>query len=148
AAGVVLGFPVLSAIALRQLASAHAALLLGLLPLATSLVGRLRGGERPSRAFWLAATGGFGAIALFALGRGGGTFHAVDAVMLGAVASAAIGYSEGAILAREMGGWRVICWALVVGAPVIVACVLALGRAAPPGACAVARPPVALGLGY
>jgi drug/metabolite transporter (DMT)-like permease len=47
-----------------------------------------------------------------------------------------------------MGGWRVICWALVLGAPVIVACALALGRIAPPGGCAVARPPVALGLGY
>jgi drug/metabolite transporter (DMT)-like permease len=148
AAGVVLGFPILSAIALRQLASAHAALLLGLLPLATALVGRLRGGERPSTAFWLAATGGFVAVALFALARGGGTFHAVDAVMLGAVASAAVGYSEGAILAREIGGWRVICWALVVGAPVIGAGALLLGRVEPPGGCAVARAPVALGLGY
>jgi len=148
AAGVVLGFPVLSAIALRQLSSAHAALLVGVLPLVTALVGRLRGGERPSPAFWLAATGGFGAVAIFALARGGGTFHAVDGVMLGAVASAAVGYSEGAILAREMGGWRVICWALVLVAPVIVACALALGRAAPPGRCAVAGAPVVLGLGY
>jgi drug/metabolite transporter (DMT)-like permease len=155
AAGVVLGFPILSAVALRELPSAHAALLLGLTPLATSLVGRARGGERPSPAFWLAAASGFGAIALYTVARGGGTFHAASAVMLGAVAAAAIGYSEGAVLAREIGGWRVICWALVAAAPAIVTLVFALafalgpgGRAAMTGGCALARPPVVLGLGY
>src|SRR4051812_34605550 len=48
-AGVILGFPLLSAWAMGHLPAAHGAIILGLLPLATALAGTLRAGERPSR---------------------------------------------------------------------------------------------------
>jgi drug/metabolite transporter (DMT)-like permease len=149
AASIVIGFPTLSALASRALPSAHVALVFGLLPLATSLVAWLRGGERPSPAFWFAALAGFAAVAAFGLARGGGGLRAADALALSAVAAAAVGYNEGALLAREMGGWRVICWALVAGAPALLAAASAAGwRIAPAVACVLARPAAALGAAY
>jgi drug/metabolite transporter (DMT)-like permease len=60
------------------------------------------------------------AVVWFALGEGGGSLHLADALLLGAVLCAAVGYTEGAILARELGGWQVISWALLLAAPVMV----------------------------
>lgn len=136
ACGVILGFPFLSAWALRQVPAAHGAIVIGLLPLATALVATLRGGERPSRMFWLAGLAGSAAVVGFALISGAGGLHAADLALLGAVAAGAVGYAEGGRLARSLGGWQVICWALVLAAPFISLPVgLALwqhGAAAPP----------------
>ena len=52
-AGVVIGFPLLSAIAIKDAAASHGAVITGLLPLSTALCGAWRAGERPSRGFWL-----------------------------------------------------------------------------------------------
>jgi drug/metabolite transporter (DMT)-like permease len=54
-----------------------------------------------------------------ALYQGSGAPHPADALLFLAVAAAAIGYAEGARLARIIGGWQVICWALVLSAPVL-----------------------------
>jgi len=40
-------------------------------------------------------------------------------LVLAAVALAGLGYAEGGALAREYGGWRVICWALILAAPIL-----------------------------
>ena len=53
AAGVVVGFPLLTALALQHITSAHSVVFIGLLPFATALFGTLRGGERPKPLFWL-----------------------------------------------------------------------------------------------
>lgn len=53
--GVVIGFPLLSALALDHVGAGHAAVLAGLLPAATALAAVARAGERPSWGFWLAA---------------------------------------------------------------------------------------------
>jgi drug/metabolite transporter (DMT)-like permease len=119
AAGVVLGFPLLSAWALRQVHASHGAVMIGLLPLATAVVAALRVGERPSWQFWLASAVGSSAILLFAVYQGGGNLQLADLALLGAVAAAAVGYAEGGRLARELGGWQVISWALVLAAPFI-----------------------------
>lgn len=138
AGGVVLGFPFLSAWALRQVSATHSAILIGLLPLATALAATLRHGERPSRQFWLAGLAGSGAVLGFALYNGLGALHPADLALLGAVIAGAIGYAEGGVLARTLGGWQVICWALLLAAPFISVPVgLALaqhGASAPPQA--------------
>jgi drug/metabolite transporter (DMT)-like permease len=118
AAGVVVGFPLLTALALRHVTAAHTAVIVGLLPAATALVGALRGGERPSRAFWLAALGGLVAVLAFAAIQGAGGPTANDGLVILAVFVCAGGYAEGGILARQLGGARTICWALLVAAPV------------------------------
>jgi drug/metabolite transporter (DMT)-like permease len=134
AAGVVFGFPLLSALALRHLPSAHAAVTVGILPAATAVVAVIRDGERPSRRFWIASAAGLVAVLAFAVFQGAGVPRGGDLLLLGAVAAAALGYTEGASLAREMGGWRVISWALVLSLPLTVPITLAaasagLGRA-------------------
>jgi hypothetical protein len=33
--------------------------------------------------------------------------------------SAGLGYAEGAVLARKFGAWQVICWSLILAAPLL-----------------------------
>jgi drug/metabolite transporter (DMT)-like permease len=120
AAGVVIGFPLLSAWAMRSLPAAHGAIVLGILPLATALAGALRTGDRPSLFFWFCSSLGSAVVVVFTVITGGGSLQLADLSLLGAVAAAAIGYAEGGKLSRELGGWQVICWALVLSAPLLV----------------------------
>lgn len=120
AGGVIVGFPVLSAWAMRYVPSSHGAVVVGLLPLATAAAGAWLAHERPSRRFWLCALAGSAVVVAFALWQGGGRLHLADFALIGAVAAAAIGYAEGARLTRLIGGWQVISWALVFAAPLLV----------------------------
>ena len=115
--GVIFGFPILIAYALRHTASLHGSVVNGLLPLATAGLAVIRAGERPSSSYWACSAIGFGAVVAYVVHEGGGTLHAADALLILAVLAAAVGYAEGALLARQLGGWQVICWALVLGAP-------------------------------
>jgi drug/metabolite transporter (DMT)-like permease len=117
ALGVVFGFPLLSALALRSLTSAHSAVIVGLLPAATAVMAVARAGERPSAGFWVASGAGLVAVLAFAAAQGAGAPNGADLLVLGAVALGAVGYAEGGALARELGGSRVICWALVLSLP-------------------------------
>ena len=117
--GVVVGFPLLSSMALRHVPAAHGAVLAGLLPLMTTLYAALRGDERPSAAFWLMAVLGAGLVLAFALFQGGGALHAADLLMFGALAAGAVGYAEGGKLARTLGGPETICWALLLSVPLV-----------------------------
>jgi drug/metabolite transporter (DMT)-like permease len=128
-AGVVIGFPLLSAWALREVPAAHGAIMLGLMPLATAAAGTLRAGEQPSRKFWLASSTGSATVVAFALSAGGGKLHFADLALVGGVVLGAVGYAEGGYLARELGGPQVISWALLLSAPFLVAPVaLAVSR--------------------
>ncbi|WP_229487418.1 DMT family transporter [Pseudoduganella lutea] len=117
-AGCVIGFPLLTSIAMRTLPASHGAVLVGILPLATALFSALRGHERPSIGFWCVALAGSSLVIGFALGQSGGTLHVADALMLGAVAAAGMGYAEGGRLAQALGGQQVISWALLLSLPV------------------------------
>ncbi len=99
---------------------AHGAIVNGLLPALTAIGGVLRGGERPRALFWLSCGAGVLAVLLFAVVQGGGHLQAGDGWMLAAVGTGALGYTEGGRLARELGGWRVICWALLLAAPFLM----------------------------
>ncbi|MFS2021738.1 EamA family transporter, partial [Massilia sp. CT11-108] len=101
--GCVLGFPLLSSIAMRSVPASHGAVLAGMLPLATALYAALRGYERPWNRFWLVALLGSGLVVAFALSQGGGALQAADVLMFGAIVSAAAGYAEGGRLARTLG---------------------------------------------
>jgi len=117
--GVVLGFPLLTSLALEHVPSVHGAVIVGLLPAATAVMAVVRGGERPGLAFWLACGAGVVAVLIFAAVQGAGRPQPADALLLGAVLLAGLGYAEGGRLSRELGGWRVICWALLLAAPVL-----------------------------
>lgn len=127
AAGVVLGFPMLTTLALETSTTSHAAVVVGLLPLTTALFSALRMGIRPSRTFWAAALAGAAAVLAFTVAQSGGALTTADACLFAALVVCAAGYTEGGRLARIMPGWQVIGWALVLCLPLTVpAAVLAL----------------------
>jgi drug/metabolite transporter (DMT)-like permease len=120
ASGVIVGFPLLSALAMRYVPASHGAVVIGLLPLATALAAAWLAHERPSRVFWWCAAFGSAVVVAFAFLQGGGTPQVADALLALAAISAAIGYAEGGRLARTLGGWQVISWALVISAPFVL----------------------------
>ena len=119
AAGVVVGFPLFSAWALQHVPAAHGAVIVGLTPAATAVMAVIRAGERPSLGFWLASLLGLVAVLIFAAVQGAGWPVPADGLILIAVVLGALGYAEGGQLARTLGGWQVISWALVLSAPVL-----------------------------
>lgn len=124
AIGVVVGFPLLTALALQHITSAHSIVFIGLLPLMTAVFAVVRGGERPSLPFWLFSGLGSCLVVGFALAQGASASAAGDALMLAAVVICGLGYAEGATLSRTLGGWQVICWALVLSLPLMLPLVL------------------------
>ncbi|TLM73257.1 DMT family transporter [Pseudarthrobacter sp. NamB4] len=123
AAGVVLGFPLLTSYALTSTPASHGAVVIALLPAATATAAVLRGRERPPRAFWLITGAGAAAAIIFASIHAGGfgQLHWADLLLLGAVAAGAAGYAEGGLLARELGAWQTVSWALVLASPLMLA---------------------------
>ena len=124
--GVILGFPVLSAWAMKTLPSSHGALVNGLQPLVVAMYAAWLSHERPSKAFWACAALGSALVLVYALIQGAGSVSSGDLLMLAAIALGGLGYAEGGRLAREMGGWQVICWALVLAFPLLLGPVLYL----------------------
>ncbi|MET0776481.1 MAG: DMT family transporter [Pseudomonas mandelii] len=119
AMGVVIGFPLLTALALQYVTSAHSIVFVGMLPLATAAFGVLRGGERPRPAFWFFSVLGSLLVVGFAISQGLTASPAGDILMLLAILACGLGYAEGAKLSKTLGGWQVISWALVVSLPVV-----------------------------
>lgn len=119
ALGVVLGFPVFTSVAMRQVEAVHASVMLGVLPLATAAVGALLHRQRPSLAFWLCACAGSTLVVAYALLRSGAglDLHPADGLLLVGMLCAAVGYAWGARLAGRMPAEQVICWALLLALP-------------------------------
>ena len=120
AIGCVLGFPLLTALALQHVTSAHSIVFLGLLPLCTALFAVLRAGERPRLPFWLFSVVGAAFVAGYAAMGDVEASLKGDLLMLAAVLVCGMGYAEGAQLSRKLGGWQVISWALVFSLPVML----------------------------
>jgi drug/metabolite transporter (DMT)-like permease len=115
------GFPGFTALAMKSVPASHGGVVLGILPLATSALGTLIAGERPSIAFWLAALAGAGLVIGFTLYEGGGTLGQGDLFLLAAALSSALGYVLSSKLVRlGLAGWEVISWVLVVALPVTI----------------------------
>ena len=120
AIGVVLGFPLLTALALQHISSAHSLVYIGLLPVSTAIFGVLRGGEQPRPAFWLfSLLGSAFVVGYAAMGDIQASLQG-DLYMLAAIVVCGLGYAEGASLSRTLGGWQVISWALVLSLPVMI----------------------------
>ncbi|MBM7085004.1 DMT family transporter [Micromonospora sp. MMS20-R2-29] len=136
ALGVVVGFPLFTSLALTERTAAHGAVVITVLPAVTAVFAVLRSGERPPPAFWLAS--GVGLVAVLAFLAVGGAVHGApapsDLFLLVAVLLCGLGYAEGGALARQLGGARTICWALLYALPVTGAATLVAAVAHPPRA--------------
>ncbi|MFI9815181.1 DMT family transporter [Saccharothrix variisporea] len=139
AGGVVAGFPLLTSYALTTAPASHGAVVVALLPAATAVMAVVRGGERPRRSFWVIAALGATAALAFASAQGGefGRLHWSDLLLFGAVLAAAIGYAEGGLLARELGSWQTVSWALVLSAPLMTVLAVVSAVRQPPAGTAV-----------
>jgi len=124
AAGIIFGFPLLSAIAMQYTPASHGGVMLGILPLATVAASAIFAGERPSLAFWACSAIGAAAVVLFAILEGGFKLQLADILLVAAVLSAATGYAIGGQLSKTMGGSNVISWALVISLPFLLPPVL------------------------
>ncbi len=120
AGGVVIGFPVLTSLALQTVDAAHGSVINGILPLATGLVAVLLTKERRPREFWIAGVVGSLAVVAFAFRHGAGGLQGADLLLLAAVVLGALGYAHGGRLARHRPSWQVICWGLALALPVTV----------------------------
>lgn len=121
AAGVVFGFPLFTSVAMRYVEAVHAAVIVGVLPLATAAVGALLHRQRPSLGFWWCAALGSALVVGFAVlrsGQSGLSLHPADALLLAAMVCAAVGYGYGARLSQTLRAEHVICWALVISLPI------------------------------
>lgn len=125
AIGVVVGFPLLTGLALQHIPASHSIVFVGLLPLATATFAVLRGGERPRPAFWIFSILGAGTVAGFALTRSAGGALTGDLLMIAAILLCGLGYAEGATISRRLGGWQVISWALLLSLPVMAVIAMA-----------------------
>lgn len=123
AGGVVAGFPLLTSFAMTSTAASHGAVVIALLPATTAVMAVLRGRERPVKSFWLLTVlGALVAVTFAAIQAGGfGSLTSTDLLLFGAVIAAAVGYTEGGLMAREIGAWQTISWALVLASPVMLA---------------------------
>lgn len=146
ALGVVIGFPLLTALALQHVTSAHSIVFVGLLPLCTAACAVLRGGERPRPLFWLFSLLGAGLVAGYAFMNGGEGSAMGDLLMIAAVLACGLGYAEGARLSRALGGWQVISWALLAALPFML--VLTLTHLPTLEAFAKVSTPAWVGFGY
>ncbi|GAA2238318.1 DMT family transporter [Promicromonospora sukumoe] len=136
AGGVVVGFPVLTSFALITAPAGHAAVVVALLPAVTAVLVVLRGHERPRASFWVMAALGAVAAITFASVQGGGSagLHGSDLLLLAAVLACGFGYAEGGLLARELGAWQTISWALVLAAvPMALLTAVSVVRQPPSG---------------
>lgn len=120
AIGVVVGFPLLSALALQYVTSAHSIVFIGILPVTTAIFGIIRGEERPRPIFWVFSIIGSLLVVGYAVTQGLTVSPLGDMLMLGAIILCGLGYAEGAKLTKALGGWQVISWALVLSLPVML----------------------------
>jgi drug/metabolite transporter (DMT)-like permease len=122
--GLFVGYPLFLSLGLETVPSIHGAVTSGLLPLATAVGAVAVAGERPPAMFWAGAIAGVAVVLIYAVTQGGGTIVAGDAWLLCAVVSAGVGNSSGGLIARKIGGWQTICWALLVVSPITCGAVL------------------------
>lgn len=118
AMGVVFGFPIFTTVAMKEGSSSHGAVILGMMPLATTVIGVIRFKERPSIGFWLVSMLGAGLVITYALLKSSGSFTYIDGLLVLGGICACIGYVEGGELSRKMNPRTVISWALVISLPI------------------------------
>lgn len=121
---LVFGFPGFSSLAMQTVPAAHGGVVLGILPLLTAAFAAWIGGERPGPAFWTLSILGAVLVTAFTLFASDISPGIGDVWLLLAALTAACGYVVSGRLSRDLPGWEVIAWALVLTAPLSVTATL------------------------
>ncbi|WP_455271066.1 DMT family transporter [Rhizobium herbae] len=121
---VVYGFPIFSTTAMQTIPASHGGVILGILPLLTSIFAALVDGERPGPAFWAYGLAGAALVVFFSARDSGFHLQAGDLWLFLAAITASLGYVLSAKVSRILPGWEVISWALVITAPLSIAAAL------------------------
>ena len=119
--GVVIGFPLCTALALQYITASYSIVFIALLPLSTAIFGVIRSEQCPQPLFWLfALLGSSGVMGFMLLKVQGENTMSGNLWMLAAITVCGLGYAEGGKLSRQLGGWQVISWALVISLPLML----------------------------
>jgi drug/metabolite transporter (DMT)-like permease len=132
--GIVFGWPLLNTLALQTVSSSHAAVVNGILPLATAVIGAWLNRESLTSRFWWCAVAGTLLVCGYAWQRAQGELHAADVLMLVGVVLGGLGYACGAMATRHLTGPQAISWALILGLPGTLAVALSSAPAQPAAA--------------
>lgn len=126
ALGVVIGFPLLTSLALQHMTAARGLLYVALLPVMTVLFAVLLAGERLRPPFWFFSLAASLLVMDFAFttGRVFGTLPG-DLMMLAVIVLCGLGSAKGGRLSRRLGGWQVISWSLLMTQPAMLPLALA-----------------------
>ncbi|TDW21403.1 drug/metabolite transporter (DMT)-like permease [Kribbella kalugense] len=124
AGGCVIGFPLLTTLALQTSTTAHSAVVVGLLPIATASASAAMTRRRLPRMFWIAAIVGAAAVVAFTISQHHGGMSIADLYLLASLVVCSLGYAEGGRLSAHLPGWRVIAWAVVLALPISAAITL------------------------
>lgn len=120
--GAVFAYPVFSAMALQHSAAGHATLVSALMPLFTAFFAAWLGRQPVKPLFWLFAL--LSAALVFAYNSfhstGAAGLSGADLWLLAGCFCCGLAYAQGAMLARQLGSWQVICWALVLSLPLML----------------------------
>ncbi|HDW3056925.1 TPA: DMT family transporter [Bacillus cereus] len=120
AIGAVLAFPLLSTYAMKSLPVSHGTIEVALLPLATAGFATWRGGEQLSKRYWIASIISTITVLLYAVYLGLGQLQMGDIALIAAVLILGLSYAEGGKLSKDLGSWKVIAWANLIGAPFFI----------------------------
>ncbi len=119
--GAAFAFPVFTALALQWTDAGHATLVTTLMPLFTAIFGAWLSRQIPKVGFWCFACCGAVLVLSHSLAQHQvSTLALADGLLLLACLFCGLAYAKGAMLAKELGSWQVICWALVLALPVLL----------------------------
>ncbi len=117
---LVFGFSWLIALALREVSSHHAGIVIGGIPLATAFFATLRSGQRQSPLFWIAAFLGSTIVVAYGLVKAGGHFTSADLLLLLAAFVCGLAYAEASRLGQAIGTRAITCLIPVTAAPLAI----------------------------
>lgn len=114
---IAFAFPGFMALSLQNVSPAHGAVVLGIIPIFSSVISVIITGQRPPLGFWITSFSASVIVMGFALHASGTGLSSGDIYMLIGAFCTALGYNLSAKLSSEMPSWQVIAWALTLTLP-------------------------------
>ena len=119
--GTVYAFPILTAVGMQYVPISHGGVVLAALPLCASIFSVMITKQKPPFKFWVLAFTGFFIVCSYVFYDSGDLdFYLGDVALMMAALFAGLGYAQGGALSKEMPGWKVTCWILILNLPILI----------------------------